>query len=114
MIQSVKKSAHKGTAVLSMKDILKKENPSGSLELYTPEEDYSSFYKKKRDVKEGRKSGTQGSNNSAIKKAVDAIARYKRDNPTVKRPVIAKGKTPGRVSIARKPSTTKALTIKTF
>ena len=101
MIQSVKKSTHKGTAVLTMKEILKKENPSGSLELYTPEEDYSSFYKKKRDVKEGRKSGTQGSNNSAIKKAVESIARYKRDNPTVKRPVIAKGKTPGRVSIAR-------------
>lgn len=98
-----------------MKDILKKENPSGHLDLYQPEEDYSSFYKKKRDVKEERKSGNQSSNKSVIKKAVERIARYKRDNPTVKSKVAIKsGKTPGRFSIAKKPSTTKALTIKTF
>ncbi|MEK7074670.1 MAG: hypothetical protein AAB968_02805 [Patescibacteria group bacterium] len=47
MIQAVKKAAHKGSAVLTTRDILKKEKPSGSLELYEPEEDYSSFYKKK-------------------------------------------------------------------
>lgn len=84
MIQQVKKNSHKGTAVLSMKDILKKENPSGTLELYSPEEDYSSFYKpKKRDVKEERKSGIQSSNKSVIKKAVEDIARWKKENPTV-------------------------------
>lgn len=73
MIQQVKKSSLKGTNVLTMKDILKKENPSGSLELYTPEGDYSSFYKKKRDVKEERKSGIQSSKNSAYKKAVEQV-----------------------------------------
>lgn len=115
MIQEVKKSKLKGTTVITMKDILKKENPAGSLELYTPEGDFSSFYKKKRDVKEERKSGIQSSNKSVIKKAVEQIARYKKENPTVRSKVVLhKGKTPGRVSIAKKPSTTKALTIKTF
>jgi hypothetical protein len=78
MIQEVKKSSHKTTAVLTMKDILKKENPGASLQTWDSEaETFSSFYKKKRDVKEERKGGiNKSSNKSEIKKAVERIVRY--------------------------------------
>jgi hypothetical protein len=56
-IQEVKLGSKKVTSVLELKDILKKENPSKTLDIYEHEEENSSFSKKKRDVKEERKSG---------------------------------------------------------
>jgi len=65
------------TTVMAMREILKKESPGQSLNIYEPMEETSSFFKK-RDVKEERKSGRglKGKNPTEIKRAVERIIRY--------------------------------------
>ena len=99
-IQEVKVAAKKTTAVLFLKDILKKENPSGVLETYEHEEENSSFSKKKREAKEERKRGIKknGSKNPGeIKKALEKIVKYNAGKVTAKggKQTIKKAVTPG-------------------
>lgn len=102
-------SSQKGTQVLHLKDILKKENPSAQLLVYEhDDENSSSFYKKKREIKEERKSGTNkrvSKFGGEIKKTIEKIVKKnagKKTDKTVGKGTIRKAKTPaGRVSVTK-------------